>query len=169
MRAVRSIGTRSVIGIPRSWTRLALATGMALAAVGCSGGDGHPPTFQVKGRVEVGGEPAAGASVIFHRIGGEVAGEAKGEGAEVQPPMASVKTDGSFVVTTYEEGDGAPAGDYAVTVQWNKLIKKGTEAIAGPNVVPKDYAKADTTPLKVSVAAGENPEAVFKIDPSRKR
>lgn len=162
--AVISIGNKAK-GIR---SRLAFGMALALGTIGCSGGEGHPPTYPVKGRVEVGGEPAAGAFVVFHRAGGDAQAKA-GEGADaLERPTAQVKADGSFVVTTYEEADGAPAGDYSVTVEWRKLIKKGTEALAGPNVVPKNYGSADTTPLKVTVKPGENDEAVFQID-TRKR
>ena len=58
------------------------------------------------------GQPAPDAQVIFHPAGGENFDE---RGAR---PTGRVKADGSFALTTYHPGDGAPAGRYLVTVYW---------------------------------------------------
>ena len=99
------------------------------------------PTFPVTGKVLVGQEPASGAFVVFHPIAGEK--------STFDRPRAQVRPDGSFEVTTFLDGDGAPAGKYAVTVEWRKLIRAGGEAVAGPNVVPDPYGNPTSTPLKV--------------------
>jgi hypothetical protein len=112
------------------------------------------PLYPVSGTVKVQGEPASGAFVVFHPK------NLPSQGAEPIRPSAHVKTDGSFQLTSFDNGDGAPAGSYVVTVQWHKLIKDGGDVKAGPNVVPSDYSKADTTPLLVSVKESEN-----KLDP----
>ena len=57
------------------------------------------------------GRPAAGASVAFHP-------ERDPADPDLPRPRATVRADGSFTLGTYEEGDGAPAGSYVVTVVW---------------------------------------------------
>jgi len=54
--------------------------------------------------------PASGAVVVFHPTA-----PASGEGPR---PTARVGEDGKFALTTYVKDDGAPAGDYAITIEW---------------------------------------------------
>jgi hypothetical protein len=100
--------------------------------------------------------------VVFHPVAAPLT-----EGAG--NPSAQVLRDGSFALTTFDEADGAPAGDYAVTVQWRKLIRNGAEALPGPDIVPPDYARPETTPLKATVVEGENPSTEFRIEAARRR
>lgn len=148
MRRRRGLGSRA----------LALCATLGLA-VGCSSDDGRPETYPVAGQVQVGGEPAAGAFVVFHPAGTVT--------EEFNKPTAQVKSDGSFELTTFDEADGAPAGEYAVTVEWRKLVDQGGDVQAGPNVVPDTYARADSTPLKVTVAENPNTLDPFQIQPRR--
>lgn len=140
---------------------LALALAAGLGLVGCSSGEDRTPTYPVSGRVFVDDEPAAGAFVVFHPVGPA--------SADTGRPTAQVRPDGSFVLTTFDEADGAPAGPYAVTVEWRKLIQKGGEAQAGPNVVPAEYSRPASTPLQVSVAEVPNTLEDFRIETRRKR
>ena len=61
-----------------------------------------------------GGQPAEGATVTFNPQGANPLKNAA--------PSATVKADGTFDVGLYGNGDGAPAGDYVVTVQWFKVV-----------------------------------------------
>jgi hypothetical protein len=106
-----------------------------------------------QGKVDVLGEVPAGAFLVFHPVGPTPVAKTPGS-QEPLKPSAQVKEDGSFALSTYESGDGAPAGDYAVTVEWYRLIREGNDAKAGPNVVPARYARPETTPLKVTITEG---------------
>src|SRR5262245_15325321 len=77
------------------------------------GGIDRPALAPLTGHVSFDGQPAAGATVIFHPL------EAP---ADAPRPTATVGTDGTFTLGTYQPGDGAPAGEYAVTVEWRKLV-----------------------------------------------
>lgn len=133
---------------------------LAWIGLGCSRGDGFK-TYPVTGRVIVNGEPASGAFLVFHPVAA-----ATGIGNK---PTAQVKPDGTFELTTVEGGDGAPSGDYAVTLEWRKLIQAGGEPVPGPNIVPQDYSLPQTTPLKVTVKEDANQLEPFRIDASRRR
>src|SRR5262245_38760390 len=106
--------------------------GLVVLVAGCSGGDGRVPVYPVKGKVTAAGEIPEGALIVLY--------PARGGGESELRPSAKVRRDGSFSLTTYDAEDGAPQGDYIATVQWNKLIKKGKDYAAGPDVIPKDYA-----------------------------
>jgi hypothetical protein len=79
----------------------------ALLGASCGGGRG-PKTYAVEGKVLHGGRPAAGARVVFHPK----------DNADPQAPRphGTAGADGSFHLTTNRPGDGAPAGEYSVTV-----------------------------------------------------
>ncbi len=133
------------------------ATLAPLAAVlvltGC--GKGEPariPVFPVSGQVRVEGDSASGAVVVFHSV------------SKATPPaIATADREGRFKLTTYDTGDGAPAGEYAVTVSLRKLISKEGSSIAGPNVLPEKFASPTTTPFKVTVAATPNELKPFVV------
>src|SRR5262245_1066888 len=77
----------------------------------CSCGPKGKPLYPVSGHVYCNGQPAEGALVVFHPV------DDSGE-MVVLRPSAAVRADGFFELGSYKSGDGAPAGDYRVTVQW---------------------------------------------------
>src|SRR6266545_2524453 len=79
---------------------LAAAFGVALLCSSCGNTD-HLPVHRVHGQVLVDGRPASNALVIFHPLGDGSARELR--------PVGHVGTDGTFILTTYAQRDGAPA------------------------------------------------------------
>ena len=94
------------------------------------------------------GEPATGAFVVLHPVGHELPTKSR--------PTARVGQDGSFRLGTFSAGDGAPEGEYTLTVEWRKLVKKEGDTLPGPNVMPKQYGSPKTSDLHVKVAKGKN-------------
>lgn len=95
------------------------------------------------------GKPLAEAVVVLHRVGGDIEGN--------QKPMAIAKPDGTFDLTTFHANDGAPLGDYAITVVLPALTTGGEEPTRnGPNTLPAKYAKPETSGLKCTVVEGDN-------------
>lgn len=111
-------------------------------------------TFPVEGAITFKGQPISGAFVALHP---------KSPRPDVPPPRASVGPDGSIKVSTYDAGDGAPEGEYVLTVEWYKLVKQGADVVAGPNVIPPKYASPKTSDLVVSVAAKPNKLPPIKL------
>jgi hypothetical protein len=101
----------------------------------------HP----VKGFVFLDGVPVAGAYVVLQD-------RASSRGARAD---AFTEADGSFVLSTYQAGDGAAEGEYAVTVVQRQPFVDATGK-PGPNRLPEHYAKADTTLLRVGIKPGVN-------------
>ncbi len=104
------------------------------------------PTQPVRGTVTFDGKPVPGAYVVLQEAS-----------KQPRPARADAFTDadGSFRLSTYTANDGAPAGEYAVTVVWRKPFHDETGK-PGPNHLPAQYADAKTTPLKVTVKFGTN-------------
>lgn len=130
---------------PRRLVGAALCV-VLLGAAGCSkrAAADRVPVFPVEGAITLKGQPMPGAMVVFHP---------KTPQENVPAPRAEINKDGVLKVSTYDGGDGAPEGEYVVTVQWNKLVKQGSDLVIGPNVVPVKYGTPGQSDLKVAVKA----------------
>lgn len=74
-------------------------------------------------------------------------------------PHAIVREDGTFVVGTYTTKDGAPAGEYRVSVQLMMKPNANADSEGGKlpqNVLPPRYANFDTSGLTVQIQEGDN-------------
>lgn len=144
-------------------TRLAPAAVLVLFAAGCGAGD-KPAAVPAGGKVTFNRTAApVGALVVFHptdpaaekRIGGK--------------PFAKVKEDGTFALTTYAEGDGAPEGEYAVTIDWRPPAKDakfslGDGGPAGPPKLNPKYGNPQQPVLKATVKKGDANQFTFDVD-----
>lgn len=156
------------------------AVGLTIVA-GC--GPSGPAVEYVEGRVLVDGEPVADATVGFSPAGG--AGLAA---------FGQTDASGTYRLTTVQGGKklaGAPVGDYVVTVKKyrNRIAELGTppaeeqdpkryatwkaeadrlETLPLESLVPGGFAEVGTSPLKASVAKGENTGPAFTFDLSTK-
>jgi len=133
---------------------LAAAAALAMPIVCCSSCDKHDsrvPVYPVRGQVLVGDKPATKAFVVFHPAGAQ--------DPQAMRPYGHAGADGSFKLTTYEADDGAPAGDYLVTVVW--LAPGGGED--PPDLLKGRYRNADDSLLKVTVREGPTELTPFKL------
>lgn len=81
-------------------------------------------------------------------------------------PRAVVEDDGSFSVTTLSAKDGAPAGDYAVSITWKTTTvkipaRKRPKRV--PTNFPEKYQNPKTSGLIVRVEETENELRPFDI------
>jgi len=143
----------------RCWlqlSRLRRAGGLfaagAAAFVLVSCGTGHPPTYPTKGVVKINGQPAEGVDVTFVRPVKE------GETNQLFP-HGTTGPDGAFQISTYGVNDGAPVGEYAVSLAWPS-VRKGSEV--GPDKLGGKFG-ADASGLKVTVEAKKNELAPFDV------
>jgi len=122
---------------------------LSLLATGC--GVSKPKVYRTSGEVFYDGKPAEGATVLFCPI-------AKGEKSDIKvSPAAIVAADGSFELTTFKSGDGAPAGEYSVLIVWDKTeIEEREERVIEPDKLGYRYARTDVSPLKATVKKTKN-------------
>lgn len=120
---------------------------------GCNNGDSRVATVPVTGLVLKGGKPIHYATVVFHPSGDTPVADAK--------PRAITSADGTFELTTYDGNDGAPEGEYKVTIQqW--LTEKPEE---GPkNQLKEKYADPNTSQLTATVRKEGSSMFTFKVD-----
>lgn len=103
----------------------------------------------VEGKLLVADRPASGARLAFHPVDGGVL-----------RPVGVADSDGVFFLTTYSVGDGAPAGEYVVTVLWpNDTLPPDECEIINP--VAHDrlgglYLDATKSELRATVQSGHN-------------
>jgi len=144
------------VGCLHSAGRALLLLGL-IAAAGCgASGEQRKPTFPVKGEVFVGGKPAVRAQVIFHPV--------TDLGPNVPRPTGEVAADGSFSLSTYTANDGAPAGEYTVTVSWPQGSSTiGGDAESGEDRLGGRFNNPKTSALKAKVNDGPTTIPPFQL------
>ena len=112
----------------------------------------HP----VRGMVERSGAPVADATVIFHPDAPLPDG--------IHNPIGITDASGNFDLTTLQQGDGAPAGEYRVTIELRAKRLAGEEHVRdGPHLLPEKYARPSTTPFRASVKPEANAIPKFVV------
>ena len=130
---------------------IVMLAGYVSATVGCSEGESRLPTHKVTGKVVKNGVGVSNATVIFH---------SKNPPKDFIKPRAISNSEGEFTLTTYESGDGAPVGDYEVTVeQW----LNDNPQIGPTNRLPQKFGSPNTSGIKASVASTENSLSPFVV------
>lgn len=108
--------------------------------------------YPVRGSVFYLDQPAEGATVVFHPIGGD---------NELPLPSGVVKADGSFTLRTPPHGEGAPVGDYVVLVTW--YPPNARELDNPKNKLPDRYASQAEGLLRATVKPGPNELEPFRL------
>ncbi len=131
----------------RRWVLVAASLLCGLA-VGCSGSK-QTPVYPVRGQVLLNGKPLPQAIVTFHP---------NGAGPDAPAPSAQTDAEGRYTLTSFESGDGAPEGDYAVSLVCFRAreLRKGSDEDSARNIVPVRYANAATSRLTAKVSPGAN-------------
>ncbi len=131
-----------------------LAT-LTLCLAGCSGETERLPVHPAHGTLTISGEPAPKAMVVLRAAG------APDPKRKELTPHGEVGADGKFRIGTYTSDDGAPAGNYFITITWPQSLK---DPLTGDDVVEDRLLGRFDTPektgIKVTIKEGEN-----KLDP----
>lgn len=107
--------------------------------------------FPVKGRILYDRKPLADAMVLFHPL------DPDPEAVGLPKPLGYTDQDGEFELTTLKSRDGAPPGEYAITVELRELTQNGDEMVRdGKNLLPDRYRNPGTSKLRYEVVAGDN-------------
>ena len=126
---------------------------MATALVsGCAGGNpDSKPTAKVTGTVTYDGKPVPGGMLQFSPKGG--ADKKPGKAG-----LATIKSDGTFAVTTYNDGDGAVIGAHQLTFTAPAVEQPQAPAGAHAEAAapPSPYAGLSPKQAEITVSKGEN-------------
>lgn len=121
-----------------------------LLACSCAEDDGiyRKETFPVVGQVTVDGQPPdTPIKITCHDM----------NGMDQEHPSVSwcmTGEDGKFEISTYEQGDGVPEGEYALTFLWGQmnLVSMG---YGGPDRLNGRYTEPEESEHTFAVVAGE--------------
>jgi len=118
----------------------------ALILAGC--GDGRSTRVKASGQVLLNGEPLTFKGDGFIQV---IPTDDRPAFGKINP------NDGTFTLTTYENGDGVVLGEHPVTVLVNALGPGGQSV----NLLPREYADVTTSQLKVVI---DEPTNSLKIE-----
>jgi hypothetical protein len=120
-----------------------LALLVMILVVGCSARQSDElPVFAVRGMVHYNGQPMTGANIVLvptHH-----------DPKLRMPPFGVVGVDGSFEITSYTKGDGAPVGEYKITFTWPDGSEDPSDLLKGRLSDPKKPSGI------VTIAEGDN-------------
>ena len=116
---------------------------------------GRRATYPVRGQVLHEGSPTAQAQVTFHLFDAATK-------KYTRTGDAFVDGDGAFVLSSYTPNDGAPVGEYAVTVVWRQPWLDATGK-PGPNMLAERYSKPETSDLRVKVVNDKPNDFVLEL------
>jgi len=136
----------------------------ASAVCGC-GGTAYD-SVPVSGTVTYKGTAVEGATVAFHG------------GPASAPATGVTDATGKFKLSSYNPGDGAPAGNYKVTVSKKKLevatsgkmsMEEAAKAPGGSaaketDLLPPKYASQETTTLTATVEKGKTNDVKLTLE-----
>ena len=132
---------------------LCLTAVLALACGSCASKNNIYP---VSGKVTYNGSPASGATVFFHRQGGDAMND--------HMIMGIVQEDGSFELVCGSLGKGAPPGEYDVLMEWKQVSgqSKGRPQ-HGPDKLKGRYADPKRPRFHATINAERNDLAPFDL------
>jgi hypothetical protein len=123
---------------------------LSLAMLSLFCGSDRKRLVPVKGRVLFNGKPVPHALVVFHPL--------QDAGPHTIRPRGKVAEDGTFQLTTFDPHDGAPPGEYGVTVEWwlTQASKNSPEGSDLPpaNRLPARYSRVATSGLRATITDG---------------
>lgn len=121
--------------------RVGCVTVLLFVSQGCGKGEwGY-----LQGKVMLNGQPVGPGSLSFSPVNGDRAGA-----------VASFGEDGQYSVISAGRKDGAPTGEYTVTVFGGESFGEESTGPVSIGKIPPKYAKAGTSNLKVTINPGSN-------------
>lgn len=113
--------------------------------------DPEPAVYEARGTLKVNGLPVSNASLALHRTDGDPSAAC---------PVAITRDDGTFQFTTRAPGDGAPPGEYVVTLIWHddSMPVDECECIdpLRHDLLEGRYADAQTSQLRATIRRKAN-------------
>lgn len=123
--------------------------GMLLVTAGCGGGKaGRLPVYPARGKVLLDGRPTKG--IFVYCWPGDIGKN------EAYCPTGQTDEQGNFVLSTYGENDGAPEGEYVVTLEWPERFNVISNRWEGDRFKKAPYNDRNTSPLRVTIRKQPN-------------
>lgn len=139
-----------------------LSIGLGCVLLGMVAGCGgkqieRKPVYPVSGKVTFQGKPATGAFVSL-----QPADDPNLDNWPTGFPRGTASGDGTFTLSTYEAGDGAPAGRYNVIIEWREDPPAGSET-QGPDRLKGRFSIGKSKLPPVQIKEGPNTIGPFEV------
>ena len=139
-----------------SFTVWAFQIVVLFSVAGCGGPD-RPQTVPVSGVITFGNGPWPKSGKIFFTC---VEPE---PGFPLRPGVADFDRDGSFVVTSYEPGDGLVPGTYRLSIEcWE--VAPNFDGIPSQSVIPDRYHDPATNGIEEIVIKSSDNQRELELD-----
>lgn len=118
---------------------------VCLTCSGCGTREPRVATFMAKGQVVAAdGSPIPHVLVVLHPVDHSL---------DSPKPRGTTDAEGRYQLTTYDTNDGAPEGQFAVTVeQWIR----DNPNLPPSNHLPQSFSKTESSGIRILIAKGEN-------------
>lgn len=138
----------------QTFSTICAAFGLLILLGGCGdANENRLAVHPVSGKVLNGGKPAAGVQVVLHPLGNAAAKSA------ALYPNGVTDENGQFRLTSYAAEDGAPNGEWAVTLSWpdDSLPAKMKEELLSngdslPDRLKGRYATPDKSKWRITIS-----------------
>lgn len=131
-----------------------LVAGTLLVSLSACGNKG-PVLYPVRGTVLINGQPAKDVNIMFSPVTPTEVG-----GVPLSPSGVT-EEDGSFRLMSFKPGDGAPAGDYQVTVSYP--MNRFNKHLSGIDRLKGKFSNPKTSGLTAKVEARSNDIPAFDL------
>ncbi len=128
-----------------------------MAVVMSSCGTGRKTCYPIAGTINVDGKPVADALIQLHS-----SDPADHDGPNRVSALAMTDDAGKFKISTYGDNDGAPAGEYAVTITWRQRSGLLKNQFDGPDRLKGKYNSKELSGLKVTLE--KNPQELTSFE-----
>lgn len=141
--------------IPRTRIPIVPVTLVMVLLASCAQ-EGHPPLHPVHGQAFFHKKPATEAVIVLRPVSpGPL---------QNTLPHGTVGPDGSFQIETYMANDGAPVGEYIVTVTWPHTRTEPTGDLVTIDRLKGRFADPAQSRWKIVVQEGSNTLETFQLD-----
>lgn len=116
-----------------------------LCLASCAAKETRKPVYPAHGKIlDRNQKPAVGAFIVFHPVIDD---------GDQNKPYGKVQDDGTFALTTYQEGDGAPEGEYVATITWHGPGGKSpfNPGASGPDKLRGHYSVVKESKLRYKI------------------
>jgi hypothetical protein len=104
--------------------------------------------YPVHGEVFIGEDkPVPGAIVAFHAV--------NSDSKDPVVPVGTVDSDGKFTLTTYTKDDGAPPGEYRITIVWPTPKENPFDLPDRPDKLDGRYTDPEKSEFRFTVESKE--------------
>lgn len=123
------------------------------AVVGC--GNGRKKVYPAQGEIYVNGKPQADVFIYLFPVGGD-------SDPKAVRPQGQTDATGTYHLSSYVQGDGAPEGEFVAIVEWPEKGGLMKTDFTGADRLKGAYNNIEKSKIKITINKG--PTTIPRID-----